>query len=71
MAQAEARAHRIGQMGSVRVQYLIAKGTADDIIWPMLQNKQGVLNKIGLCNDNYGDTNTKQMVNKASVFSKL
>lgn len=71
MAQAEARAHRIGQVGEVRVQYLIAQGTADDIIWPMLQNKQGVLKKIGLCNDDYGDANTKEVLNKVHFFKYL
>ncbi|XP_026471631.1 SWI/SNF-related matrix-associated actin-dependent regulator of chromatin subfamily A-like protein 1 [Ctenocephalides felis] len=64
LAQAEARAHRIGKVGEIRVQYLVAQGTADDIIWPMLQKKQGVLNKIGLCNYDYGDANTKEVLIK-------
>ncbi|XP_055837389.1 SWI/SNF-related matrix-associated actin-dependent regulator of chromatin subfamily A-like protein 1 [Episyrphus balteatus] len=52
LAQAESRAHRIGQKGSVTCRYLIANKTADDIIWNMLKEKQDVLNKAGLfCED--------------------
>lgn len=46
--QAEARAHRIGQERQVTCIYLIAKGTADDIMWKMLQEKQKNLTKAGL-----------------------
>lgn len=56
LAQAESRAHRIGQEGTVVVRYLLAKGTADDIIWTMLQKKQTVLNKAGLCNEDFSDS---------------
>lgn len=38
------------------VRYLLAKGTADDIIWTMLQKKQTVLNKAGLCNEDFSDS---------------
>ena len=37
--QAENRAHRIGQKNSVNVHYLIAKGTLDDAMWRMINNK--------------------------------
>lgn len=56
LAQAESRAHRIGQEGDVVVRYLLAKGTADDIIWTMLQNKQNILNKAGLCNEDFSNS---------------
>ncbi|XP_055593275.1 SWI/SNF-related matrix-associated actin-dependent regulator of chromatin subfamily A-like protein 1 [Uranotaenia lowii] len=56
LAQAESRAHRIGQEGAVIVRYLLAKGTADDVIWTMLQKKQNILNKAGLCNENFSDS---------------
>lgn len=49
--QAESRAHRIGQEGQVLVRYLLAPGTADDSIWPLLQSKQKILSQIGLCKD--------------------
>ncbi len=44
---------RIGQTDSVTVQYLVAKGTADDELWPMIQKKLDVLNKAGLSKDNF------------------
>lgn len=55
MAQAEGRAHRLGQEGTVTCKYLIASGTADDLIWEMLKSKQDVLSKAGLFNDDLAD----------------
>ncbi|XP_068223062.1 SWI/SNF-related matrix-associated actin-dependent regulator of chromatin subfamily A-like protein 1 [Palaemon carinicauda] len=51
LVQAEDRAHRIGQQDSVTVQYLVAKGTVDDHIWPLVQAKLEVLSKAGLSKD--------------------
>ncbi|XP_063984206.1 SWI/SNF-related matrix-associated actin-dependent regulator of chromatin subfamily A-like protein 1 isoform X2 [Diachasmimorpha longicaudata] len=48
LTQAEARAHRIGQRNYVIIQYLIAKGTVDDILWPLLQTKAHFLKNAGL-----------------------
>merc|ERR1719290_414351 len=45
LTQAEDRAHRIGQTDSVTIQYLVARDTADDVLWPMIQGKLDVLNK--------------------------
>ncbi|XP_045537355.1 SWI/SNF-related matrix-associated actin-dependent regulator of chromatin subfamily A-like protein 1 isoform X2 [Papilio machaon] len=56
LMQAESRAHRIGCCGEVRVRYLLANNTADDFIWPMLQNKLDVLNNVGLSGDTFKDT---------------
>lgn len=42
MEQAEDRVHRIGQENSVLVQYLVAKGTIDEVLWRMLCNKVDV-----------------------------
>ena len=55
LRQAEDRAHRIGQTGSVVCQYLLARGTADDILWPMIQKKLEVLQRAGLSEDNFQD----------------
>lgn len=45
----------------MRVKYLLATGTSDDYVWPMLQDKQKVLNGIGLCKDYYENVSiTKQ-----------
>ncbi|XP_015509270.1 SWI/SNF-related matrix-associated actin-dependent regulator of chromatin subfamily A-like protein 1 isoform X1 [Neodiprion lecontei] len=48
LCQAEDRVHRIGQQGSVLIQFLIAKNTADDHLWKLMQTKLNVLNKAGL-----------------------
>ncbi|KAF6167225.1 hypothetical protein GIB67_029863 [Kingdonia uniflora] len=37
--QAEDRAHRIGQLSSVNIYYLLANDTVDDIIWDVVQSK--------------------------------
>jgi len=46
--QAEDRAHRVGQKSSVFVQYILARGTADDIIWPKIQEKILVVGNLSL-----------------------
>lgn len=56
LVQAEDRAHRIGQKDSVVVHYLVARKTADDHIWPLIQNKLEVLGKVGLSDDKLDDT---------------
>ncbi|EDW71228.1 SWI/SNF-related matrix-associated actin-dependent regulator of chromatin subfamily A-like protein 1 [Drosophila virilis] len=52
LAQAESRAHRIGQTKPVVCRYLMANQTADDTIWNMLRNKQEVLSKVGVFAEN-------------------
>ena len=39
LLQAEDRCHRIGQSTVVKVQYLVAKGSLDDALWPLIQQK--------------------------------
>lgn len=48
LVQAEDRVYRIGQRDSVMIQYLYAKGTADDRLWPLVNEKLNVLSKAGL-----------------------
>lgn len=48
LIQAEDRVHRIGQANSVGIHYLVAKGTADDYLWPLIQEKVKVLGEAGL-----------------------
>ncbi|XP_014676460.1 PREDICTED: SWI/SNF-related matrix-associated actin-dependent regulator of chromatin subfamily A-like protein 1 [Priapulus caudatus] len=58
LMQAEDRAHRIGQRDSVDVRYLVAKGTADDQLWPLILRKLQVLNQAGLSKDDFADAAT-------------
>ncbi|XP_017752379.1 PREDICTED: SWI/SNF-related matrix-associated actin-dependent regulator of chromatin subfamily A-like protein 1 [Eufriesea mexicana] len=51
LCQAEDRVHRIGQDNNVTIQYLVAKQTADDYLWPLIQKKMNVLNEVGLDQD--------------------
>ena len=43
LLQAEDRAHRIGQIKEVRVEYLVANHTLDDVLWPLIQRKLQVV----------------------------
>lgn len=42
---------------------MLAPGTADDSIWPMLQSKQKILGEAGLCKDSFDNV----AVNKQSA----
>ena len=46
LIQAEDRAHRLGQTSAVNVTYFLAKGTIDDILWPLLCRKVKTLGEI-------------------------
>lgn len=48
LLQAEDRAHRIGQCDAVNVHYLLARGTSDDGIWPLILKKLTMLEAVGL-----------------------
>lgn len=61
LVQAEDRAHRIGQQDSVNVHYLVATGTSDDHIWPMIQQKLNVLGKAGLSKDDFSAADTTRV----------
>lgn len=55
MSQAEDRAHRVGQKDSVLVKYILAKNTADDDIFPLIQKKLKILSSVNLSSDSYKD----------------
>lgn len=44
LVQCEDRVHRMGQRYTCDIKYLLARGTLDDIIWPMLSKKLEVTN---------------------------
>ncbi|XP_067890779.1 SWI/SNF-related matrix-associated actin-dependent regulator of chromatin subfamily A-like protein 1 [Heterodontus francisci] len=56
--QAEDRVHRIGQSNCVDIHYLVARGTADDYLWPIIQEKVKVLGQAGLSDNNFSETET-------------
>lgn len=58
LVQAEDRVYRIGQKNSVIIQYLCAKGTADDQIWPLVNEKLNVLSRAGLTRENLSEAST-------------
>uniref|UniRef100_A0A1A9WKM5 SWI/SNF-related matrix-associated actin-dependent regulator of chromatin subfamily A-like protein 1 n=1 Tax=Glossina brevipalpis TaxID=37001 RepID=A0A1A9WKM5_9MUSC len=58
LAQAESRAHRIGQQKPVICRYLMAKRTADDHIWNLLKAKQDILKKAGIFCENIQEINS-------------
>ncbi|KAM6986962.1 SWI/SNF-related matrix-associated actin-dependent regulator of chromatin subfamily A-like protein 1 [Aplochiton taeniatus] len=55
LLQAEDRVHRIGQTSNVDIHYLVAKGTADDYLWPLIQEKMNVLEQVGLSESNLSE----------------
>ncbi|XP_030642537.1 SWI/SNF-related matrix-associated actin-dependent regulator of chromatin subfamily A-like protein 1 [Chanos chanos] len=65
LIQAEDRVHRIGQTSNVDIHYLVAKGTADDYLWPMIQEKMNVLEQVGL-----SESNLSENAESASFHSK-
>ncbi|WOL10504.1 SWI/SNF-related matrix-associated actin-dependent regulator of chromatin [Canna indica] len=60
--QAEDRAHRIGQVSSVNIYYLLSNDTVDDIIWDVVQHK---LETLGQMLD--GQENTLQVSSSAQT----
>ncbi|XP_043276402.1 SWI/SNF-related matrix-associated actin-dependent regulator of chromatin subfamily A-like protein 1 [Venturia canescens] len=72
LCQAEDRVHRIGQSGSVTIQYLVGKNTVDDYLWPLIQHKISVLTKVGL-DQNFCLKNaevSEQKMNEENSLSK-
>ncbi|XP_078321466.1 SWI/SNF-related matrix-associated actin-dependent regulator of chromatin subfamily A-like protein 1 [Crassostrea virginica] len=61
LVQAEDRAHRMRQRDMVNVHYLVARGTADDHLWPLVQKKLEVLSKAGLSKEDFSSADTKTM----------
>lgn len=55
LMQAEDRVHRIGQSSSVGIHYLVARGTADDYLWPLIQEKIKVLGEAGVSEANFSE----------------
>lgn len=55
LMQAEDRVHRIGQSSSVGIHYLVARGTADDYLWPLIQEKIKVLGEAGVSQANFSE----------------
>lgn len=43
------------------MQYLVAKGTADDYLWPLVQSKLDILSKAGLSKDNFHEADTTEL----------
>lgn len=52
------------------IQYLCAKGTADDDLWPLINEKLEVLGKAGLTKENLADAKSLQ-TNANSIFKDL
>lgn len=71
LLQAEDRAHRIGQKDSVQVTYLLAQGTSDDVLWPLLQEKLRVLERLGLGSSTEFDPSESETSERKSQKSLL
>jgi len=60
--QAEDRAHRVGQKSSVFVQYILARDTADDLIWPKIQEKILVVGNLSLNNETLSSIDNRERI---------
>lgn len=43
MIQCEDRAHRIGQINTVKIFYFLADDSIDEILWPLVRNKMRII----------------------------
>ncbi|KAI0493365.1 hypothetical protein KFK09_023481 [Dendrobium nobile] len=64
LIQAEDRVHRIGQVASVNIYYLLANETVDDIIWDVVQSK---LENLGQVLD--GEENKLEVASTQTISS--
>ncbi|XP_078408885.1 SWI/SNF-related matrix-associated actin-dependent regulator of chromatin subfamily A-like protein 1 isoform X2 [Cetorhinus maximus] len=69
--QAEDRAHRIGQSNCVDIHYLVARGTADDYLWPIIQEKVKILGEAGLSGNNFSETETADYFHRGPRQAKV
>ena len=46
LLQAEDRAHRIGQLNTVKIKYFLASNTVDEMLWPLVREKMKTLGEI-------------------------
>lgn len=61
LIQAEDRAHRIGQVSSVNIYYLLANDTVDDIIWDVVRSKLENLGQVLDGHENVLEVSSSQM----------
>ena len=77
IVQAEDRVYRIGQKNAVNIQYLCARGTADDDMWKMIGEKLEILSKVGLTKESMTGTkesvieSSKEDIEKLTTFKEL
>ncbi|XP_007908299.1 SWI/SNF-related matrix-associated actin-dependent regulator of chromatin subfamily A-like protein 1 [Callorhinchus milii] len=71
LLQAEDRVHRIGQTNSVNIHYLVARGTADDYLWPIIQEKVKILGQVGISEGNFSETESKDYFFKGPKQKKI
>lgn len=71
MKQAEDRAHRVGQKDSVDVKIVVARQTADDVIWKLINEKLAVLNAADLADNDFkeADSITRMFSSMPSITS--
>lgn len=65
LIQAEDRAHRIGQVKSVNIYYVLANETVDDIIWDVVQSKLENLGQVLDGEENKMDVSHRQTISSS------
>lgn len=65
--QAEDRAHRVGQKSTVSVLYILARKTADDVIWPQILEKITVVGDLQLNSETLNQLKNKEVIMNSMV----
>ncbi|ELQ73797.1 Chromatin remodeling protein HARP/SMARCAL1, DEAD-box superfamily, partial [Trachipleistophora hominis] len=71
LLQAEDRVHRIGQRKDVEVYFLLGKGTIDEMVWPKIVGKLGVLERLGVGENVLKSVGERKGGNILSVFERI
>ena len=69
LIQAEDRAHRLGQRGQLQVHYLVAGGTADDLMWRSIQSKLGIVSSMMMSGSS--SASQQQQQQGAALFGEM
>jgi SWI/SNF-related matrix-associated actin-dependent regulator of chromatin subfamily A-like protein 1 len=66
LLQAEDRCHRIGQRKEVEIEYIMARGSLDDCLWPLIRHKMRLLGEMV-----EGDEKVRAGLGRGGVYCRV